>query len=155
MPTVAAVKTTPVLIALYPRISCRKTETTNEMPMQQQPLDVLRDEREVARAVLEQPGGQQRLLARPLAGADVEEEPDQEERADDEEDHEQRVVGPGLEDPEHEAEHADPGEDRPDRVEGPRRVGRQRIDDPAAQQDDRRDDQGLEDERGAPADRRS
>ena len=33
MPTVAAVKTTPVPIALYPRTVWRKTETTNDAPM--------------------------------------------------------------------------------------------------------------------------
>jgi hypothetical protein len=33
MPSVAAVKITPVLIALYPRTSWRKTETTNEVPI--------------------------------------------------------------------------------------------------------------------------
>jgi hypothetical protein len=32
IPAVAAVKTTPVLIALKPRTTCRKTVTTNEMP---------------------------------------------------------------------------------------------------------------------------
>ena len=33
MPAVAAVKMTPVLMALYPRTVCRKTETTNDVPM--------------------------------------------------------------------------------------------------------------------------
>ncbi len=33
MPMVAAVKTSPVSMALKPRTVCRKTETTNEMPM--------------------------------------------------------------------------------------------------------------------------
>src|SRR6266480_742022 len=33
MPSVAAVKITPVLIALYPRTSWRKTETTNDVPI--------------------------------------------------------------------------------------------------------------------------
>ena len=47
-----------------------------------QPLDVLRDEREVARPVLEEPGGEQRLLPRSLPGADEEEERQQEDRAD-------------------------------------------------------------------------
>ena len=64
------------------------------------------------------------------------------------------VVGAGLQDPEHDEEHADRREDRSDRVEGTRRVGGQRIDEATAQQDDRRDDQGLEDERGPPADSR-
>ncbi len=32
-PTVAAVKTTPVPIALYPRTVWRKTDTTNDTPM--------------------------------------------------------------------------------------------------------------------------
>jgi hypothetical protein len=32
-PTVAAVKITPVSIALYPRTVCRKTATVNETPM--------------------------------------------------------------------------------------------------------------------------
>ena len=33
MPAVAAVKTTPVSIALYPRTVWRKTETTNDVPI--------------------------------------------------------------------------------------------------------------------------
>jgi hypothetical protein len=33
MPSVAAVKMTPVLIALYPRTSCKKTETANDDPI--------------------------------------------------------------------------------------------------------------------------
>ena len=33
MPTVAAVKMRPVSIALWPRTTCRKTETVKEIPM--------------------------------------------------------------------------------------------------------------------------
>ena len=119
-----------------------------------QPLDVLRDERQVARPVLEQAGREQRLLPRPLPGADEEEERQQEERADHEEDRQQAVVAAGLKDPEHDAEHAGPREDRADGVEWAGRVGRERILEAAAQQDDRPDDDGLEDEGGAPADAR-
>ena len=54
--------------------------------------------------------------------------------------------------PKHDEEHADAREDRPDRVEGAGRVGRQRVDEAAAEQDDRPDDERLEDERRAPAD---
>ena len=116
--------------------------------------DVLGDEGEVAGAVPEEPGRQQRLLARSLAGADVEEEPGQEREPEHEEHREERVVGAGLQDPEDDAEHADRREDRSDGVEGSRRVRRERIDEATAQQDDRRDDRGLEDERGPPADSR-
>ena len=67
----------------------------------------------------------------------------------------QGVVAAGLKDPEDDAEHADRRQDRPDRVEGAGRIGLERIFEAAAQQDDHRDDDGLEDERGAPADRRA
>jgi hypothetical protein len=43
---------------------------------------------------------------------------------------------------------------RSDDVEGTRRVRRHGIDHPATQQDDRRDDRSLEDERGPPTDSR-
>ena len=123
-------------------------------PQEHQPLDVLRDEREVARPVLEQPRGEQCLLSGPLAGADEEEERQHEGRSDHQEDRHQGVVGAGLKDPDDDAEHADRRQDRPDRVERTGRVGLERIFEAAAQQDDHRDDDGLEDERGAPADRR-
>ena len=110
-------------------------------PQEHQPLDVLRDEREVARPVLEQPGGEQRLLPGPLAGADEEEERQQEERADHEEDRHEGVVAAGLKDPEDDAEHADRRQDRPDRVERAGRIGLERIFEPAAQQDDHGDDE--------------
>ena len=64
----------------------------------------------------------------------------------------QHAVVVGLEDPEDHEEHADGGQDRSERIEGTRRVRRDRIDDPAAEQDDRRNDHGLKDERRAPAD---
>ena len=107
---------------------------------QQQPLDVLGHQPEVRRAVLEQPGRQQRLLARALASADVEEEPEQERGADAPAAPPSAAeVAVGLQDPEHDEEHADRRQDRADRVERSRRVGRDRIDDPAAEQDDQRD----------------
>jgi hypothetical protein len=70
-------------------------------------------------SVLEQSRGQQRLLARPLAAADVEEEPEQERRADRQQHRHQRDVVVGLQDPEHDAEHADGGQDRAERIERP------------------------------------
>ena len=153
-PTVAAVKTTPVPIALYPRTVLQEDGHDERHAHEQKPLHVLRDEGEIGRAVPEQPGRQQRLLPRSLPSADVEVEPDQERDSEHEEHGEERVVGPGLEDPEDHEEHADRREDRPDRVEGSRRVGRERIDETTAEQDDRRDDRGLEDERRPPADPR-
>ena len=98
-------------------------------------------------------GGQQRFLARSLASAGVEEEPDQEGGSGGQQHCHQREVAVGLEDPEHDEEHADRRQDRSERVERAGRVGRERVGDPAAQQDDQRDDRRLEDERGAPADR--
>src|SRR5262249_34310764 len=65
-----------------------------------QPLDVLRDEREVAHAALEELGMEQHFFPRSLASADEEEERGEEKRTDDEEDREERVVRSRLEDPE-------------------------------------------------------
>ena len=98
----------------------------NETSHEQQPLDVLRDQPEVRGAVPEQAGGQQRLLARALASADVEEEPDQERGSGGQQHRHQHGVVVGLQDPEHHEEHADRRQDRAERVEGTRRVGRQR-----------------------------
>ena len=67
---------------------------------------------------------------------------------------EQRVVDAGLQDPEHDEEHADRRQDRSDPVERTLWIWRDRVDDTAAEHDDRRDHQGLEDERGSPADPR-
>ncbi len=66
MPTVAAVKTTPVPIALYPRTVCRKTETTNDTPMSSSHCVFCVTRAEIADAVPEQPGRQERLLPGPL-----------------------------------------------------------------------------------------
>jgi len=115
----------------------------------------LGDEAEVRRAVLEQPRGQQRLPAGPLARAGVEEEPDQEGRSGRQEHGHQQAVGVGLEDPEHDEEHAHGGEDGAEGVEGTRRVRRDGILHAASEQDDQHDDSRLEDERRPPADRRS
>ena len=93
-------------------------------PHQQQPLDVLSDKPEVRRAVLEQSRGQQRFLARSLASADVQEEPDEEGGAGRQQHRHQREVAVGLEDPEDHEEHADRRQDRSERVEGTRRVRR-------------------------------
>ena len=93
------------------------------------------------------------FLARALPGADVEEEPDQEREPDRQEHDQQRGVGVGLQDPE-----APRRTCRPPTATAPttskRRVGSggSGSTTPAAEQDDRHDDQGLEDERGAPAD---
>ena len=84
---------------------------------QQQPLEVLSDQAEVRRAVLEQGRGQQRLLPGSLASADEHEEGGQERGPEREEDDQQRVVDSGLQDPDHQAEHPDRGQDRSDRVE--------------------------------------
>ena len=103
--------------------------------------------------VLEQARGQQRFLACSLASAGVEEERDQEGGSGRQQHDHQRGVAVGLENPEHDEEHADRRQDRSERVEGTGRVGREGVGDPAAEQDDQRDDRGLEDERGPPADR--
>ena len=103
--------------------------------------------------VLEQEQGQQRFLACPLASAGVEEEPDQERGSGRQQHRHQQRVAVGLEDPEHDEEHADRRQDGSEPIEGTGRVGREGVGDPAAEQDDQRDDRGLEDERGPPADR--
>ena len=59
----------------------------------------------------------------------------------------------GGEDPHHDQDEAGGRQDRAEGVEGPGRIGRDGIDDRAAQQDDHRDDHGLEDEGRPPADR--
>ena len=74
---------------------------------------------------LNSPRGQQRFLARSLASADVEEEPDQEGGSGRQQHRHQRGVVVGLQDPEHDEEHADRRQDRSDRVEGTRRVRRE------------------------------
>ena len=89
---------------------------------------------------------------RPLLCADVEEEADQERDSEHKQGGEEHVVGASLQDPEDQEEHADRRQDRPDGIERSRRVGRKRIVEAPAEQDDRRDDQGLEDERRSPAD---
>ena len=117
---------------------------------EQQPLDVLGDEPEVRRVVLEQERGQQGFLAGSLASARVEKEPDEKRGSGRQQRRHQREVAVGLQNPEHDEEHADRRQDRSEPVERTGRVGRERVGDPAAEQDDQRDDRGLEDERGAP-----
>ena len=68
--------------------------------------------------------GQQRLLARSLPSADVEEEAGQERDSDRQEQDQQRGVGVGLKDPEHHEEHADRRQERSHRVERALGIGR-------------------------------
>ena len=84
--------------------------------------------------------GQQRFLACSLASAGVEEEPDQKRGSGRQQHRHQHGVAVGLENPEHDEEHADRGQDRSEPVEGTGRVGREGVGDPAAEQDDQRDD---------------
>ena len=116
-------------------------------------MDVLRDQSEVRGPVLEEPRGQQRFLARSLATADVEEEPEQERDSGGHQRCHEQPVAVGLEDPEHEEEHADRRQERAERIERTRRVRWDRIRDPAAEQHDQRDHEGLKDECGPPTDR--
>ena len=139
-PTVAAVKTTPVPIALYPRTSCRKTETTNDTPMRRSHCMfwVTRARLQVRfrNSPVDSSGSFRRAPGRGCRGRT---RAGTRSRA--------RGTRPsarccaGLQDPEDDEEHADRREDRADGVEGSRRVGRERIDEPAAEEDDRRDDQ--------------
>src|SRR3982751_46771 len=72
---------------------------------EKEPLDVLGHQGEVAGAIPEQPGREQRLLPCALAPADVQEEPGQKHEPHDETDDEQRVGGAGLQDAEDNEEH--------------------------------------------------
>src|SRR3954454_14305682 len=105
MPEVAAVKTTPVLIALKSRTVWRKTETTNVIPMSSSHWVFWVTEPEIGGAIAEQAGGEQRLLARSLVGPDVQEEPEHEARSERQKDDQQRVVVAGLQDPEDHERH--------------------------------------------------
>ena len=93
------------------------------------------------------------LPARSLA-AHPGEEPHQDQGTGGEQGEHQPEVIVGRQDARHHQDEADGGQDRSAGVEGARRIRRQGIMDPAAQHDDQRDDQGLEDERCPPADRR-
>src|SRR3954451_5312687 len=92
MPEVAAVKKTPVLIALKSRTVWRKTETTNVIPMSSSHWVFWVTEPEIGGAIAEQAGGEQRLLARSLVGSDVQEEPEHEARSERQKDDQERVV---------------------------------------------------------------
>src|SRR3954454_9993446 len=131
MPEVAAVKTTPVLIALKSRTVWRKTETTNVIPMSSSHWVFWVTEPEIGGAIAEQAGGEQRLLARSLVGSDVQEEPEHEPPAERQKDDQERVVVAGLQDPEDHERHPQRGQDGADLVERPTRVGCPGIDDPA------------------------
>ena len=154
-PTVAAVKTTPVPIALYPRTVLQEDRYDERDSHEDEPLGVLGDQGEIGRPVAKQRGRQQRFLPRPLARADVEEEAGQERGSDQEEQRHQGVVCAGLEDPEDDEEHAR-GAERiaPTASKGRVGSGGRGIDEAPAEKDDRRDDRRLEDERRPPADSR-
>ena len=120
---------------------------------QDQPLAALGDQAEVGNAVAEQAHRQQWLLARPLLGAHRCEEPHQDQGTGGDQGERQPEVIVGRQDARHQQDEADGGQDRAAGVEGPGRVRWQGIVDPAAQHDDDRDDQCLEDERCPSADR--
>src|SRR6185437_8114490 len=84
---------------------------------QQEPLDVLRHKRKVARSVPEEPRRKQRLLTGPLLATDEEEEREQEHRSEREERHRQRVPRAELKNPYYDEEHADRREDGADGIE--------------------------------------
>ena len=88
------------------------------------------------------------------APADPDEEPGQDDRPDHHQDRHQREVAVGRHDPAHEDHEARRGQDRYHDVERAVRVRGQRVDQAAGEQHDERDDDGLEDERGPPADSR-
>ena len=75
--------------------------------------------------------------ARAFHAADVEEEPQQEGRPDGQEDDQEHAIAPGLQDPDDHEEHAGGRQDCAEYVEGLRRVRGQRIDDSAAEENDR------------------
>ena len=122
---------------------------------QQQPLDVLRDEAEVGGAVAEQRRRQQRLLARPLLGAHRAGRTTTRTSAP-------ATSRPSISQPLLSAARMPmttrtrPTADRTAPTVSKGRVGSAGSGSsmPAAQQDDHRDDQGLEDEGRPPADRR-
>ena len=145
MPSVAAVKIDARLDRAVAAHRLQEDGDHERGAHQHQPLDVLRDEGEVAGPVLEEPGREQRLLSGALPGADVEEERQQEDALRSPRKIAKRtLLRSGLQDPEHDEEHADGREDRPDCVEGTRRIGGQRIVQAPAQQQDRCDDQRPE-----------
>jgi hypothetical protein len=149
MPAVAAVKTRPVSMALYPRNRLEKDRDDERRAHQKHPLDVLSDQAEVGRAVTEQSQGDERLRAGPLARADVEDEPEQEGGSDCQEHRHEHEVVVGQQDPEHHEEHADGRQDRSDSVEWAGWVGSDGIDDAAAEEGDYRYHADLEEERRA------
>ena len=77
MPAVAAREDDARFDGVVPANRLEKDRDDERRAHQKQPLDVLSDQAEVGRAVPEQSQGDQRLLAGPLARADVEEEPEQ------------------------------------------------------------------------------
>ena len=129
IPAVAAVKMTPVLIALNPRSVWRNTETMNVIPISSSHWMFWVTSPRFEVRLRNRLGGQQRLLARSLAGADVEEEPEQERGAEREEDDQQRVVVAGLQDPDDQERHAGRGQDGSDAVEWACRVRRYGVGD--------------------------
>src|SRR6185437_5101348 len=103
---------------------------------------------------MEQASGQQGLLTGPLAAADPDEEPGQDQRSHHEQDGHQDQVLVGGQDPPNQDHQAYGGQHRPDGVERTGRVGGHRVNEAAAEQHDDHDDEGLEDEGGPPADGR-
>src|SRR4029453_6700750 len=120
---------------------------------EQQPLGVLGDQAKVGGPVAEQPRRQQRLLAGALLGPYPSEEPGQDQGARNDQGEHQPAVVVGGQDPHDDQDQADGRQDGPAGVEGTGGIGRERSMDPPGQPDDHRDDQGLEDEGGPPADR--
>src|SRR5690349_13695985 len=101
---------------------------------------------------MEQAGGQQGLLTGPLAAADPDEEPGQDQRSHHEQDRHQRRVLIGRQDPPDQDHQAYGRQYGPDGVEGTGRVGGNRVNDAAAEHQDDQDDERLEDKGGPPAD---
>ena len=89
-----------------------------------------------------------------FAGAYVDEEQAEDQGSDCQQGGHEHEVVVSREDAHDDEDQTGGRQDRPERVEGAGRVGRDGIDDRATQVDDHRDDQGLEDERRPPTDRR-
>ena len=153
IPPVAAVKITPVWMALY-RAPPARTPTRRSRTHQQQPLHVLGDQPEVGGAVAEQLRGEQGLLVSALATADVHEEAGEHDGPDEEQRRHHGEVVVRRQDTRDDEDQSDGRQHGAHGVERARRIGGDGIDDGPAQPHDHCDDDGLEDERGPPADRR-
>ena len=79
--------------------------------------------------------------------------PAEDDGSDNQQHRHQHEVVVGREDPHHDQDEAGGRQDRAEGVEGAGRIGRDGIDDRAAQEDDHRDDERLENEGRPPTDR--